>query len=82
MTAFEEIVKACLEDERLLDIVRNVARMSEGEREVFRRKVLRYFADKTSEVDVQAYRFFKFVLEDGNASKILEEVERLGRDQG
>ena len=77
-----EIVRACLEDERLLEIVRDVCSMDGQRREEFRMKVVSYFMDKTSEQDVQAYRFFKTILQGNNAEVILREVRRLGSGQG
>ncbi len=71
----EHVVKSCIEDSRLLDIVRNVARMSEEEKEVFLKKVSLYFMNKSSEEDIEAYKFFKFILQGDNAKKILERVK-------
>jgi len=34
----EYVVRSCIEDPRLLDIVRSIARMSEEEKEVFLKK--------------------------------------------
>ncbi len=78
----DEIVRACLEDERLLKIVKDIAGMNDEERREFREKVVRFFMDKADEVDVQAYRFFRIVTEDGNAETILREVYEVEKDRG
>ncbi len=72
----DEVVRACIEDRRLLEIVKNIQRMTDEERDFFERKLSFYFMNRSSEEDVQSYRFFKYVLEGDNASRILEEVER------
>ena len=78
----DEIVRACLEDERLLKIVKDIAGMNDEEREEFREKVVRFFMNKADEADVQAYRFFRIVTEDGNAETILREVYEVEKDRG
>ncbi len=78
---FAEVIKACIEDRRLLDIVRNIFRMSDEEREAFKRKLSIYFMDKFSDEDVNAFRFFRFVLEKNNAEKVLRGVEEYERNK-
>lgn len=78
--ALEEIVEACLIDGRIREIVENLASMDERERKEFERKMKVYFAGRTSEEDVQAYRFYKIVLE--SAEEILREVRRRERGEG
>jgi hypothetical protein len=70
----EEIVSACLIDGRIREIVENITLMSKEKREEFKRKMNIYFAGRASDNDVQAYRFYKIVLE--NAEEILEEVRK------
>ncbi len=77
----DEIVRACVEDERLLEIVENIVNMNDVEREEFRIKVVRYFMDKTAEEDIQAYRFFKIVTEPGNAELILKGVREFEKNR-
>ena len=71
----EDVVKSCIEDSRLLDIVRNVARMSKEEKELFSKKVSLYFMNRSSEDDIEAYKFFKFILQNDNSKVILERVK-------
>ncbi|AEH51961.1 hypothetical protein [Pseudothermotoga thermarum] len=79
LDAFAEIVKACLEDERILSIVQQICKLSQEEREQFLTKVKRYFFDKNDESSVEAYKFYLIILEDENAEKILKLVEEGGR---
>ncbi|ABR30902.1 hypothetical protein SU69_05330 [Thermosipho melanesiensis] len=72
MGDLEYIAKSCKEDKRLLKILKDVANMTKEEKEEFSRKVRSYFMDKNSEEDSQAYRFFKIVLENNNAERILK----------
>ncbi|WP_126992663.1 hypothetical protein [Thermosipho globiformans] len=72
MNDLEYIAQSCRDDERLLNIVKDVANMSGEEREDFVKKVRQYFLGKNSEEDNNAYKFFKIILEDENARKILE----------
>ncbi len=78
--ALEEIVSACLIDGRIREIVQSIANMDEEERERFKKKIHIYFAGRTSDEDVQAYRFYKIVLERGR--EILEEVKKRERGEG
>ena len=78
----KEVIKACIEDRRLLEIVKNISRMSEEEKSLFRKKMNAYFTSRSSDVDVQAYRFFKFVLEGDNVLRILEGVRENEKSGG
>ncbi len=78
--ALEEIVSACLIDSRIRDLVENIASMDEKKRNEFREKMSIYFAGKSAEVDVQAYRFYKLVLE--RYDEILEEVRKREGSKG
>lgn len=75
----KEIVKACLENKDLLDIVRTIASMKEEEKEIFKKKVNKYFFSKNSSEDVMAYKFYQFILVDENAKKVLDEVMKIGK---
>ncbi len=75
----EEIVSACLLDSRIRDLVESIASMDEKKREEFRRKMGIYFAGKSAEVDVQAYRFYKIVLE--KYDEIIKEVRKRERSE-
>ena len=72
----KEIVRACLKDKRLLEVVEKIANMSDGEKEIFKKKVSKYFFDKKSQEDLMAYRFYTLILMNDNAKKIVEEVKK------
>ncbi len=81
--AFGEIVRACLEDERLLRVVQEIGKLSREDKSKFLSKVKEYFFEKTDQADVEAYKFYLFILEDDNAEKVLslideEKVKSLG----
>jgi len=61
--ALNEIIKAANEDERIRSIIVRLFSMTDEEREDFKRKVMLYFIDKDSDIDVEAFKFFKIVLE-------------------
>lgn len=61
--ALNEIIKAANEDERIRSIIVQLFSMTDEEREDFKRKVMLYFIDKDSDIDVEAFKFFKIVLE-------------------
>uniref|UniRef100_A0A7C4VTU5 Uncharacterized protein n=1 Tax=Fervidobacterium thailandense TaxID=1008305 RepID=A0A7C4VTU5_9BACT len=71
------IAEVCLKDERIHEIVSNIARMDEEQLREFKSKVVAYFMNKNSQDDVEAYKFFRLVLEDDNAKKILEICEQI-----
>jgi len=71
-----QIARACVQDSSLFEIVRHVASMSDEERELFKTKIKVYFLNRTSEVDLQAYEFFRLILEDKNAERVLELLEK------
>ncbi|MGC8820944.1 MAG: hypothetical protein ACP5PP_07605 [Fervidobacterium sp.] len=66
------IAQACLNDERILGIVKSIAQMTDAERQDFKRKVLNYFMKRNSPEDMEAYKFYRIILEDSNFQKILE----------
>ncbi|MEN3041804.1 MAG: hypothetical protein ABDH59_00620 [Fervidobacterium sp.] len=76
MEAFAEelkiIAEACLNDERILEIVKNISNMSEEERIDFKSKVLKYFMKKNSPEDMEAYNFYKIILTENNAKKVVD----------
>ncbi|RKX54679.1 MAG: hypothetical protein DRP30_01560 [Thermotoga sp.] len=72
-----EIVNACLKDKRLMEIVERISNMTDGEKEIFKKKVNRYFFDKKSQEDLMAYRFYAIILTGDNARKIVEEVKKV-----
>jgi len=61
--ALNEIIRAANEDERIRSIIVQLFSMTDEEREVFKKKVMLYFIDKDSDVDVEAFKFFKLVIE-------------------
>ena len=72
MDDLKYIAQNCKTDERLLNIVKDIAKMGEKEKKEFYNKIRQYFLGKNSEVDNNAYKFFKIVLDGDNAKKILE----------
>ena len=70
------VAESCKADERLMDIVKHVASMSDEDKEEFERKVKKYFLRKQTPEDLEAYRFFCVVLESDNAKMILELIGR------
>ncbi len=73
--AFEEIVKACLEDEQFFDVVRKISSFSQDQKNEFLLKLKKYFFERTDESSIEAYRFYLFILEDENAQKVVQQVE-------
>lgn len=71
------IAEACVNDDRILDIVINIANMSQKERNDFKSKVLNYFMKKTSPEDMEAYNFYKIILSEDNAKKVVELYKEL-----
>ncbi len=61
--ALNEIIRAANEDERIRSIIVQLFSMTDEEREVFKKKVMLYFIDKDSDADVEAFKFFKLVIE-------------------
>ncbi|ANQ53959.1 hypothetical protein XJ44_05900 [Thermosipho affectus] len=72
MGELEYIARNCRDDKRLLNIVEDIAKMTQEEKDEFANKMRSYFMNKNTEEDRSAYRFFKVVLENDNARKILE----------
>ncbi|HBT38563.1 MAG: Uncharacterized protein XD58_0063 [Thermotoga sp. 50_1627] len=70
-----QIANACAQDASLLEIVRHVASMSDEEKALFKTKVKVYFLNRTGEIDLQAYEFFRLILEDKNAERVLQMLE-------
>ena len=63
------LVTATLFVKAFFEILRN--------REIFKKKVNRYFFDKKSQEDLMAYRFYAIILTGDNARKIVEEVKKV-----
>ncbi|HCI29250.1 MAG TPA: hypothetical protein PKI14_02565 [Fervidobacterium sp.] len=72
MEELRNIAEICITDQRIYDIITSIASMSEEEIKNFKSKVLTYFINKKSQEDIEAYKFYKLVLEDQNAQKILD----------
>uniref|UniRef100_A0A832IDB3 Uncharacterized protein n=1 Tax=Pseudothermotoga hypogea TaxID=57487 RepID=A0A832IDB3_9THEM len=70
-----QIASVCVQDRSLLEIVKHVASMSDEEKELFKTKVKAYFLNRTDETDLQAYEFFRLILEDKNAERVLKMLE-------
>jgi len=77
MNVIQEIVEACKKDPRIRKIVEDIAAMDEKEREIFRKKVKAYFLSRTSSEDVEAYKFFKLILEETILKQILDKLNDL-----
>jgi|YelNatPaOPRAMG01_1025707.scaffolds.fasta_scaffold04430_2 hypothetical protein len=60
----KEIIRACAEDVNLRRIIFEIDRMCGEDRAIFGKKMDRYFFSKSSEEDLQAYKFFKTILDD------------------
>ncbi len=71
------IAEACVNDERILEIVTNIANMSQEARNDFKSKVLSYFMKKTSPEDMEAYNFYKLILIEDNAKRVVELYQEL-----
>ena len=78
MDPVQEIVEACRKDPRIRKIVEEIASMDREEREIFRRKVKTYFLSKTSSEDVEAYKFFKFILDESILKRVLDSLSGPG----
>ncbi len=74
----QEIVRACLEDQRILEIVQAVAKMTAQEKEQFESRVKSYYLSRTDQADLQAYQFYVFILSGSNAQEILKIVSSKG----
>jgi len=72
MEELRNIAQACINDQRIYDIVVSIANMTEEEASVFKSKVLAYFINKKSPDDVEAYKFYKLLLENQNVRKVLD----------
>ncbi|PLV57000.1 hypothetical protein [Thermotoga sp. SG1] len=70
----QQILDVMKDDPRIKAIVLQIIKMSAEERENFRKKVTYYFMNKNSEVDVEAFKFFKVVLE--NIEELSEAIEQ------
>ncbi|PHJ14179.1 hypothetical protein IM41_02415 [Fervidobacterium sp. SC_NGM5_G05] len=66
------IAEACINDDRILEIVTSISKMSETERDNFKSKITSYFMKKNSKEDMEAYKFYKLILENSNAHKVIE----------
>jgi len=72
MEELKSIAQACTGDQRIYDIVVSIANMTEEEKSGFKSKVLAYFINRKSPDDVEAYKFYKLLLENQNAKKVLD----------
>ncbi|RKX50350.1 MAG: hypothetical protein DRP38_01285 [Thermotogae bacterium] len=77
MDPIQEIVEACREDPRIRKIVEEIAAMEDDEREIFRKKVKSYFLSRTSSEDVEAYKFFKLILNESILKQVLDRLSDL-----
>ena len=71
----EEIVKSCAEDDQLRRIVFNLNEMDIVQRKIFSKKMNIYFLSKKEFVDVQAYKFFKLLLNDEILSVVIDRLK-------
>jgi len=70
-----EIIIACIQDERLREILGRVLSMNEREKNDFRKKINLFFLDKTSHEDLQSKRFFNLITSDNNALLINNRIK-------
>ncbi|AMW32340.2 hypothetical protein SAMN04488510_10867 [Fervidobacterium changbaicum] len=82
MEELKAIASACITDNRIYEIVYTISRMSEGDLQNFRSKVVGYFMARNSPEDMEAYKFYKIILEDENAKKVLELYEEIKNRKG
>jgi len=75
------IAEACVTDERIYDVIYSISVMTDEELREFRTKVVNYFMNRNSVEDMEAYKFYKVILEDNNARKILELYEELKKQK-
>ena len=69
-----EISVACKEDKRLRDILRRVLSMNEKEVKEFKKKMNIYFIGRDTQEDLEAKRFFSFILNDSNAKAVAQKI--------
>lgn len=81
MDELTQIAQACLIDDRISEVVKSISSMSEDELRDFRSRVVAYFMSRNSPEDVEAYKFYKIILEPGNAKRVMEIFEAL-KSQG
>jgi len=62
-----EISIACTEDERLREILGRILSMNEKELKEFKTKLTIFYLDKKEIDDIQAFEFFKVLLDSQNA---------------
>lgn len=71
-----EIVRSCAEDEKLRRVVLDINDMNRKQREDFSKKVNVYFlSQKESNLEIQAYRFFKLLLNDDIRGVVVERLK-------
>ena len=73
----EEIVKKSAYDSELKKIVYYIASMNNEQKKDFKKKLNLYFFDKNSENDVEAYKFYKVLLESNNAQILQKEIKKI-----
>lgn len=81
MEEIKVIAEACVTDERIYDVIYSISVMTDEELREFRTKVVNYFMNRNSVEDMEAYKFYKVILEDNNARKILELYEELKKQK-
>jgi len=69
-----EISAACRNDKRLREILRRVLSMDATEIGDFKKKMSVYFIGKESVEDLEAKKFFSFILDDSNALSVAREI--------
>jgi len=69
------VAEACKEDEELRKVVQAIARMNREQREEFKQKVNEYFFNRVSPEDVEAWKFYKYILEGNRARTIMSILE-------
>jgi len=75
MTFSEEVVKKCSYDPELKKIVFYIASLSKEELTNFKKKLNLYFMNKSSSTDIEAYKFYKILIDSNNAKILKRKIE-------
>lgn len=70
-----EITIACIQDERLRNILGRVLSMTEIEKDKFRKKISLFFLGKLSIEDLQVKKFFSIIAASDNAEIINDRIK-------
>ncbi len=77
----KEIVKKCAYDPELKRIIYYIASLTSEKRDEFKKKLNLYFMNKNTEDDVEAFKFYKLLIDSDNAVKLKDEIEGLTNEK-